>query len=357
MGLSMVGATDVLQQLDGYDTIIDARSEAEFALDHLPGAVNWPTLDDQQRHAIGTIYKQVDAFEAKKRGAALAAANIARHIETHVLNRPRTWKPLVYCWRGGKRSGSLALVLDQIGFRVAVLDGGYKAFRAAMLADIARLAGGLEFRVVCGTTGSGKTRFLHALAKRGAQTVDLEALACHRSSVLGAIPGQAQPSQKGFDTQVWNALRRLNQTSPVFVESESRKVGNVVVPTSLMEVMRASQCINLVLDDQERAGLLMEDYDYFVRDQAAFCARLAVLTDIRGKAVVEGWIAAVQQGRIREVVLELLTMHYDPVYLQSMRRNFCHYSAARVLHAPDRTEAAMAALAGLLVNGQTAAGA
>ena len=357
MGLSMVGATDVLQQLDGYDTIIDARSEAEFALDHLPGAVNWPTLDDQQRHAIGTIYKQVDAFEAKKRGAALAAANIARHIETHVLNRPRTWKPLVYCWRGGKRSGSLALVLDQIGFRVAVLEGGYKAFRAAMVADIARLAGELEFRVVCGTTGSGKTRLLHALARQGAQTLDLEALACHRSSVLGAIPGQAQPSQKGFDTQVWNVLRRLQQSRPVFVESESRKVGNVVVPASLMEVMRASQCINLLLDDEERAGLLMEDYDYFVHDQAAFCARLAVLTDIRGKSVVEGWLAAVQQGRIREVVLELLTVHYDPVYLQSMRRNFRHYDAARVLHAPDRTKAAMAGLAGLLLDGQAAAGA
>ena len=355
MGVSMVAAADVLQQLDAYDTVIDARSEAEFALDHLPGAVNWPTLDNQQRHDIGTLYKQVDAFEAKKRGAALAAANIARHIETHVLTRPRGWKPLVYCWRGGKRSGALALVLDQIGFRVALVEGGYKAFRAAMVTDIARLAGDLEFRVVCGTTGSGKTRLLHALAKRGAQTLDLEALACHRSSVLGAIPGQAQPSQKAFDTQVWNALRRLRKSGPVFVESESRKVGNVVVPASLMEVMRASPCINLVLDDQERAGLLMEDYDYFVRDQAAFCARLAVLTDIRGKSVVEGWIAAVQQGRIREVVLELLTMHYDPVYLQSMRRNFRHYAAAQVLHAPDRTQTAMEGLAGLLLNAQAAA--
>ena len=239
-----------------FDTIIDARSEDEFALDHLPGAVNWPTLDNQQRHDVGSRYKQVNPFEARKLGAAIAARNIAAHIEREVMDKPRTWRPLVYCWRGGQRSGSLSLVLGQIGFRVSIIEGGYKAFRAAIVADTARLAGLFDYRVVCGTTGSGKTRLLHALARAGAQVLDLEDLANHRSSVLGAIPGVAQPSQKAFDTLVWDRLRRFDPARPVFVESESRKVGNVAVPVALMDAMRAKgQCLNLELPDTERVAL------------------------------------------------------------------------------------------------------
>ena len=345
MSLLLISASDVLHSLDSFDTIVDARSEAEFALDHLPGAVNWPTLDNAERQAIGTLYKQVNAFEAKKRGAARAAFNIARHIERDVLARPRDWKPLAYCWRGGKRSGALALVLDQIGFRVQLLEGGYKAFRAAMVEDIGRLAVALQFRVVCGTTGSGKTRLLHALRDKGSQVLDLEALACHRSSVLGAVPGQAQPSQKAFDTRVWNALRRFDPQFPVFVESESKKVGNVAVPTTLMDAIRDSPCIRLALPDDERVALLLEEYDYFVRDPQAFCARLEALTELRGKSVVDGWVAAVAGGRIAAVVLELLTKHYDPVYLQSMRRNFRNFGAAQTVPVHDRSAASMSDLA------------
>lgn len=351
MSLTSMAAAQVLRQLDEFDTIVDARSEGEYALDHLPGALNWPTLDDAERQAIGTLYKQVNAFEAKKRGAALAAANIARHIERDVLQRPRDWKPLVYCWRGGKRSGSLALVLDQIGFHVNVLEGGYKAFRSAMLLDIGRMSSQFRFRVVCGTTGSGKTRLLHALARQGAQTLDLEALACHRSSVLGAVPGLTQPSQKGFDTLVWNALRHLDPQRPVFVESESKKVGNVAVPSDLMDAIRAGACVNLVLDDAQRVALLMEDYDYFVRDRPAFCARLAVLTELRGKSVIDKWTAAVRAGDIESVVLQLLQVHYDPVYLQSMRRNFAQFGNALTVSPRDRSQQAMDDAAAVLLAG------
>jgi tRNA 2-selenouridine synthase len=208
MSLTVLNADDVLARLHEFDTVIDARSESEYAHDHLPQAVNWPTLNDEERKLIGTMYVQVNQFEAKKRGAAIAARNIAQHIEREVLDKPRDWKPLAYCWRGGKRSGALSLILDQIGFRVTLLEGGYKAFRAALMQDIARRVVGLDWRVVCGTTGSGKTRLLQALAQAGAQVIDLEGLAKHRSSVLGAIPGLAQPSQKRFDTLIWDALRQ-----------------------------------------------------------------------------------------------------------------------------------------------------
>ena len=173
MSLTTLSATEVIARLDEFDSVIDARSEGEFEEDHLPGAVNWPTLNNDERRDIGTLYKQVNAFEAKKRGAAIAARNIASHIEREVINKPRDWKPLAYCWRGGQRSGALSLILSQIGFRVTLLEGGYKAFRAAVVHDIPRLVGTLEWRVVCGTTGSGKTRLLQALAAQGAQVLDL----------------------------------------------------------------------------------------------------------------------------------------------------------------------------------------
>lgn len=345
MSLTTVPATEVLARLHEFDTIIDARSEDEYLEDHLPGAVNWPTLNNEERRDIGTLYKQVNAFEAKKRGAAIAARNIAAHIEREVIDKPKDWKPLAYCWRGGKRSGSLSLILSEIGFRVTLVEGGYKAFRAAVVQDIPRLVNGLDWRVICGTTGSGKTRLLQALAAQGAQVIDLEALANHRSSVLGAIPGLPQPTQKRFDTLVWNALRQLDRTRPVFVESESKKVGNVSVPTSLIETMRESTCLNLVLPDAERVALLMEDYDFFVRDVESFCERLQVLTDFRGKAVVEAWQASVRAGQIEPVVQELLTQHYDPVYLQSMRRNFRQFETSKIIAPQDHSTRAMAVLA------------
>lgn len=345
MTVQTLCAADAIARLHEFSAIIDARSEAEHAEDHLPGAINWPSLTNEERHEIGTLYKQVSPFEAKKRGAAKVAANVARHIEREVLDKPREWRPLVYCWRGGKRSGSLALILDQIGFRVHLIEGGYKAFRSAVLAEIAPQVARLQFRVVCGPTGSGKTRLLQALQARGAQVLDLEGLANHRSSVLGLVPGQQQPSQKHFDTRVWDALRHFDPVRPVFVESESKKVGNVTVPEALILAMRASPCLNLQLDDEERVALLLEDYDWFVHQPEFFCERLAALTELRGKEVVQGWQERVRAGRTPEVVRELLLRHYDPMYAASIQRNFKQWGQATAIRARDRSADAMDALA------------
>jgi len=340
-----IPAADAITRLNDFSSIIDARSQAEYAEDHLPGALNWPSLDDEERKLIGTIYTQVNPFEAKKRGAALAAANIARHIEANVISEPRTWQPLIYCWRGGNRSGSLAMVLGQIGFKVSVIEGGYKAFRAAMLGVLPELASRFDYRVICGPTGSGKTRLLHALAQAGAQVLDLEGLASHRSSVLGTIPGQPQPTQKRFDTLVWDALRGFDPARPVYVESESKKVGNLAVPDALIERMRASPCLRLELADDERVALLLEDYDYFVQDQAAFCERLDALTQLRGRATVQDWQRQVADGKIENVVRELLVKHYDPGYASSIERNFAAYAEAKTIAPADRSASAMAELA------------
>lgn len=349
MTVNLIPASEAIARLGEFSAVIDARSESEFAEDHLPGAVNWPTLNNEERHLVGTLYKQVSPFDARKRGAALAAANIAGHIERELGDAQREWKPLVYCWRGGKRSGSLSLVLDQIGFRVHLIEGGYKAFRSAVLQDLPGLAQRLTYRVVCGPTGSGKTRLLHALAARGAQVLDLEGLANHRSSVLGLVPGQQQPTQKHFDTRVWQALRAFDPARPVFVESESKKVGNVAVPEALILAMRASPCIDLRLSDEERVQLLLEDYDWFVKDPEFFCERLETLRELRGHAVVGDWQARIRTGQTQDVVRELLVQHYDPMYSASIRRNFAQWDQAACVPVRDRGTAAMDEVAAGLI--------
>ena len=345
MSIDRLSASDALDRLASFSDVIDARSEGEYAEDHLPGAVNWPSLHDDERKIVGTQYKQISQFEAKKLGAALVAKNIAAHINRDVLDKPREWQPLLYCWRGGKRSGALALILDQIGFKVTLVDGGYKALRAALVADLHPLATRHHFQVVCGPTGSGKTRLLQALAALGAQVLDLEALACHRSSVLGVIPGVSQPSQKAYDRLIWTALRSFDAARPVYIESESKKVGNVTVPEGLIAAMRASPCLNLLLPEDERVALLLEDYDFFVRDIEFFCDRLAALTEARGKLMVQDWQARARSGDVTSVVRELLLRHYDPVYLQSMCRNFTQYERANGLAPRDRSAVAMTELA------------
>jgi tRNA 2-selenouridine synthase len=345
MPLHTLTADAVPERLPAFDTVIDARTEDEYALDHIPGAVNWPTLYNEERVQIGTLYKQVNAFEAKKRGAALSARNIAAHIERAVLDKPKSWKPLVYCWRGGNRSGALATILSAIGFQVTLVEGGYKAWRHALLATLPARVEPLAFRIVCGPTGSGKTRLLQALAAEGAQVLDLEALACHRSSVLGGIPGQPQPSQKWFDTLVWDALGHFDPQRPVFVESESKKVGNLRVPDALMDRMRASPCLDLQLADAERVALLLEDYAFFLQDPAFFCHRLDALVELRGRAVIDEWKHLVDTGRSPEVVQDLLKQHYDPVYAASIQRNFKQYAAALPCPLADRHPASLKALA------------
>jgi tRNA 2-selenouridine synthase len=329
--LQVIEAAEAAARLASFSAVIDARSESEFAEDHLPAAVNWPSLNDAERAEVGTLYKQVSPFEARKRGAALVLGNISRHLEREVRGKLRDWQPLVYCWRGGKRSGVLADLLSQIGFRTAVISGGYKAFRNHVLGELPALSQRLQYRVLCGLTGSGKTRLLHALAAEGAQVLDLEALAQHRGSVLGLEPGTRQPTQKHFDMRVWERLRALDPARPVYVESESKKVGNVAVPEALILAMRASPCLRVELPLESRVDLLLEDYAWFQRDPDFFCERLRALTQLRGGSVVKGWEEKVRAGAFRDVFRELLERHYDPGYAASLARNFQAYEQAPVL--------------------------
>ncbi|HYC35234.1 MAG TPA: tRNA 2-selenouridine(34) synthase MnmH [Usitatibacter sp.] len=311
-----------LADLRAFDDILDARSPAEFGEDHLPGALSIPVLDDDERALVGTLYKERSAFEAKRVGAPLVARNIARHIETRFADRPRKWRPLVYCWRGGGRSGSLVHVLRQIGWDAQRLEGGYKAFRRQVVADLDELPQRFDYRVICGATGSGKSRLLEALAQEGAQVLDLERLAAHRGSVLGELPGAAQPTQKAFETAIWSALSAYDPAGPVYVESESKKVGNLRVPDALIQRMRESRCFRLEASAEARVELLMEEYAHFVAQPERLAAKLDLLRDLHGAERVEGWKSRLERGDWRPLVAELLESHYDPAYRKSLFRNY-----------------------------------
>jgi len=331
---ALLNFRDILPQLGHFDTIIDARSESEFALDHIPGAINCPVLDDEERIRVGTMYKQVNAFEAKKVGAALVARNIARHIEERFADKPRDWKPLVYCWRGGNRSGSLAHVLARIGWPVIQLDGGYKAYRAHVSEKLAETPPHV-FKVICGTTGSGKSRLLEVMAGIGAQVLDLEQLAAHRGSVLGNLPSQPQPSQKMFESMIWQKLREFDPAVPVFVESESKKVGQLRVPDAVMEKMRQSACVSLALSRPDRVRLLMEDYEHFTQSPDTLNTQLDCLVKLHGREKIDSWHEMANSGRMAELVDELLVDHYDPAYLRSIDRNFVQFKEAEVVELAD----------------------
>ncbi|WP_431478056.1 rhodanese-like domain-containing protein [Massilia eburnea] len=326
---------DVLARLDDFDTIIDARSPSEYALDHLPNAINCPVLDDQQRITVGTMYKQVGAFEAKKVGAAMVSKNIGYHIETLWLDKPREWKPLIYCWRGGNRSGSMATVLAKIGWPVVQLDGGYKAFRGAINTQLEQTPE-LDFRVICGTTGSGQNPFArYAGSDRrpgaGPGTVG-------GASRLGAgqypLPAAAfaeKPSRPLSGTVCAATIRACRCLSKPRVA----RLGACACRDALMERMRA---FAVHLD----AGSARRPRQAADRGLPAFrlqrpcpeCTARVPGVQLHGRERIERWQSMANAGEMPALVDELLVDHYDPAYLKSIHRNFVQFDKATELALP-----------------------
>jgi tRNA 2-selenouridine synthase len=332
-----------------YPERLDVRSPAEYAEDHMPGAINTPVLDDAERTLVGTVYVQQSAFDARKIGAALVSRNIARIVQDYTRDKPREWAPLVYCWRGGQRSRALMHVLEEIGFRPVQLDGGYRAWRRHVVATLAQLPQRFLFRVVCGLTGAGKSRLLEALAAQGAQVLDLERLARHRGSLLGELPHDRQPSQKHFESALFATLSAFDPARPVFIESESQRIGRLQVPEALLEAMRASPCIRLDTPQPMRVAMLQDDYAHLARDPADFHARLKPLAKLHGNAAIARWAEWAQQGSIAELTADLLALHYDPSYERAIRQNFPRYRHAVVLHLDDATPQGFRRLARQLI--------
>ncbi|MFM1881201.1 MAG: hypothetical protein RLZZ344_1435 [Pseudomonadota bacterium] len=317
----IVSARELLGALAHFDTIIDTRTPPEFEEDHIPGAINLPVLTTDQRVEIGTLYKE-DAFRAKRRGAAFVAQNIAEALLTRLSDKPRDWQPVVYCWRGGNRSGSMATIFSKIGWRVCLLEGGYRAYRREVIEAIRTEVSRLQFHVICGVTGSGKTRLLAALGAKGHQVLDLEGLAQHKGSLLGFHPEAPQPSQKYFESLLLQALRCLQSNRPVYVESESRKIGQVQVPEALILAMRGSPCSTIDLPLQSRVDLLCDEYSHFFAAPETLKVQIQKLVAMHGNDVCSAWSEQIDASDWRGFVEALLEKHYDPSYRRSLPKNY-----------------------------------
>ena len=326
------------------DAIIDARTPAEFALDHVPGAINCPALSDDERVIVGTLYKDQGAFEARRVGGAMVAANLATHLRTTFADQPRTWKPIVYCWRGGLRSGAMVQWMRLVGWDARQLSGGYKQWRAHVIALIEQLAPQLDLRVLCGPTGSAKTRILAALADAGAQTLDLEACADHKGSVLGGLPGIAQPSQKQFETRIATMLERVDLARPLYVEAESRKIGRLAVPTPLLSRLRESACIAIDADANARVDYLLRDYAYLGDNPEAFAQQLGLLHELHSKETIARWQQWARERALAPLFGELLTLHYDPQYARSQGAHLQRLNDARRVEWATLDDTELAAL-------------
>ena len=262
---------------------------------------------------------------------------------------PREWRPLIYCWRGGERSGAFTHILNRIGWKAKQLEGGYQGFRRTVIDSLEKFAGQFSFQVICGMTGSGKTRVLQEIGALGAQILDLEGLAVHRGSVLGNEPNEDQPSQKGFETALWNALRSLDPNKPVLVESESKKVGGLHVPDALMEKIRNGACIELRSSAQTRVSWLIREYHHFLIDADNFKQKLSLLTAHYGKVQIAKWNDAIDAGNFPELVEELLVKHYDPSYQSSIVRNFPKYKIENFVQLENDSDEAFAKAAKAIV--------
>ena len=327
--------------VEHYADIIDARSEGEYAEDFIPGAANHPVLNNDERARVGTLNKEASAFEAKRMGAALVSRNIANMLEQHFADKPRDWAPLIYCWRGGKRSRSLTLVLREIGFKAVQLDGGYKAYRARVAQELTELPKRFNYVTICGCTGTGKTALLLTLRDGGAQVIDLEGLANHKGSLLGEHVATKQPTQKRFDSLLWSALRSLNPAQPVFVESESKKIGLVQMPESMREQMAAGECVWLDVPVAARVAHLRGEYEHFVADPALLMQKLAPLKALRGGEMLARWQRLATAGNIDGVVESLLVDHYDPLYTTAIKRNYPKLATARHVKINELTPSAL----------------
>ncbi len=305
--------------LAGFDAVIDVRSPAEFAEDHAPGAVNLWVLDDAQRAEVGTIYVQQSRFVARRIGAAHVARNIALHLEGALKDAPQDFKPLVYCWRGGQRSGAMATVLTQVGWRTTVLEGGYSTYRRHVKGRLYDADLDHQFVLLDGNTGSAKTAILGRLGALGIQTLDLEGLAGHRGSLFGAIAGAPQPAQKMFESRLLSALEALDPSRPVVVEAESSKVGERMVPPAVWAAMTRAPRIEVTAPAPARARYLATAYADITRDRAALDDALERLPTPPGRKRLAEWRQMADAGAFEDLAAALIELHYDPAYGRSSR--------------------------------------
>ena len=335
-----------------YDAIIDVRSPSEYADDHISGAINLPVLSDAERAQVGTLYKQHSPFQARKIGAAMISRNIASHLDHQLNHYPSNWSPLLYCWRGGQRSGAMAQILSEIGWSVDVLEGGYKSYRRQVQAELIRMTNQLAAIMLDGATGVGKTIILQALDRYHVQHIDLEGLAAHRGSVLGSIPGLDQPSQRLFESRLYAALHPLDLSKPIVFEAESSKIGNIHIPDCLWKAMLPAPSITITADIAARVDYILQDYDHITTDPSALSKLVYGMIRRHGHDITTLWSSLIAQKNWAELVTHLMNTHYDPAYLASSKRRQRHTLGEIKMKRidPDHADIAACQIADMIAN-------
>lgn len=320
MGLIEQVADISLASLGAYDAVIDVRSPAEFAEDHLPDAINLPVLSNAERAEIGTIYVQQSKFLARRLGAAYVAANIAAHLRGPLADRPPDFQPLLYCWRGGMRSGAMATVFAQIGWRTRLLEGGYKTWRRKVAYELRQSDAPLKIVLIDGQTGTAKSDILRRAGELGAQIIDLEQHAAHRGSAFGAITGRASPRQKMFESMLWRDLEGFDLKRPILVEAESKRIGPCEAPRRLWASMVPAPYVVIAAGLEERARYLVRAYGDIIETPGAVAAAIDKLRPFHPKARIEEWLAMAEAGDNKPLAAELMRDHYDALYDRSRQR-------------------------------------
>ncbi|MFL2828467.1 MAG: tRNA 2-selenouridine(34) synthase MnmH [Candidatus Puniceispirillales bacterium] len=304
-----------------FDTIIDVRSPLEFAEDHIVGAINCPVLSDLERQKVGTIYKKESSFKAKIIGSSLTAKNIAFHIENNFMEKKGSWQPLIYCWRGGQRSKAFSIVLSEVGWRTNQLKGGYKEYRNQVINFLDNIGPKLKITLISGKTGSAKTKILKSIENEGGQILDLEGLANHKGSLLGKIPDLIQPSQKFFESLIFNKIQNLNLKDKIYIEAESSKIGNIHIPKSIWKKMIKSPRIEISANVELRAKFLVSDYDYMCNDPTLINPIIKGLKNRLSKKLFDEWTNLIDRKKWFDLTKSFLENHYDPSYSSNTIKN------------------------------------
>ncbi|KPQ06080.1 MAG: tRNA 2-selenouridine synthase [Rhodobacteraceae bacterium HLUCCA12] len=310
---------DALNHLD-FDDVIDVRAPSEYDEDHIPGAVNLPVLDDDERARVGTVYTRESRFLARRMGAALIARNASRHLQGYLADKPADYRPLVYCWRGGQRSAAFALILGQIGWQVGIVAGGWRSYRRLVSRALYDDPFPAPLMVLDGNTGTAKTAILHAVARHGVQVIDLEGLARHRGSLFGLEPGAVQPSQKGFESALAMAMTRLDPVRPVLVEAESNRIGALRLPPALWHAMQRAPRLMIEAPLDARARWLAQAYADLTGDPARLHEPIAALAAFHSRERIAAWHALADEGAFESLAAALMDHHYDPRYARARGR-------------------------------------
>lgn len=294
--------------------VIDVRTPAEFEQGHIIGAYNIPLFSNDERAIVGTIYKKESPEKALLKGLDLVGKKLPFFVKKAQRIAPNR-KVIVYCWRGGKRSGSFSWLLDLAGFDVKTIQGGYKAYRSFILQFFQQP---LTLNIIGGKTGTGKTEILHHLKDLGEQVIDLEQLANHKGSAFGALGEKPQPSVEHFENILFHNLRQLDCQKEIWVENESRSVGKVFIPQGFWDNMKKGQLLNIEIPYKDRLDRSINDYQKYPKESLidVFKTIEKKLGGQHSQAAIE----ALQKSNYQKAA-EIALVYYDKSYQYSLEKN------------------------------------